>query len=99
MLRFHAAINVRTYGTVSLMRVPGVSGIKPVRIACQRSCHDLERYNMPLPSKLSVAQTMIVTAATAFSTTLCLLAVVGPVYERSAHMALSSPHMRPSALA
>lgn len=53
---------------------------------------------MPLPSKMSVAQAMIVTAATAFSTTLCLLAVVGPVYERSAHMALSSPHMRPNAI-
>ncbi len=54
---------------------------------------------MPLPSKMSVAQAMIVTAATAFSTTLCLLAVVGPVYERSAHMVVSSPQTRPSAFA
>ncbi|MBE2992251.1 hypothetical protein IFR23_09485 [Sphingomonas sp. CFBP 13603] len=99
MHRFHAAINVRTDGIVAWVRMPGVPGKKLVRIACQRSCHDLERHTMPLPSKLSVAQAMIVTAATAFSTTLCLLAVVGPVYERSAHMALSSPHMRPSALA
>lgn len=54
---------------------------------------------MPFPSKLSVAQAMIVIAATAFSTTLCLLAVVGPVDERSAHVALSSLHMPPNTIA
>lgn len=52
---------------------------------------------MPLPSKISVAQAMIVTATTAFSTTLCLLAVVGPVNDQSLHVAVSSPQTRPSA--
>lgn len=55
--------------------------------------------DMHIPSRTGVARAVIVTAATAFCTTLCLLAVCGPVYERSAQAASLAPWTRPSGLA